>query len=70
MTLNHEEFLRRYLPHVLPRGFPRIRYFGLAANRRRAKLLPLCRTLLLARPEPAPSLLAAAALWNCPNCQG
>ena len=52
MTLSHEEFLRRFLQHVLPRGFPRIRYFGLLANRRRGALLPLCRTLLLARPEP------------------
>jgi hypothetical protein len=41
MTLNHEEFLRRFLQHVLPRGFPRIRYFGLLANRRRGVLLPL-----------------------------
>ncbi|MEA2874441.1 MAG: putative transposase, partial [Hyphomicrobiales bacterium] len=28
MTLTHEEFLRRFLQHVLPKGFPRIRYFG------------------------------------------
>jgi hypothetical protein len=36
MTLASEEFLRRFLQHVLPRGFPRIRYFGFLANRRRA----------------------------------
>jgi len=42
MTLASEEFLRRFLQHVLPRGFPRIRYFGFLANRRRARLLPLC----------------------------
>jgi hypothetical protein len=71
MTLSHEEFLRRFLQHVLPRGFPRIRYFGLLANRRRGELLPLCRTLLLARPEPVQSTPAAAAvLWKCPCCQG
>ncbi len=72
MTLSHEEFLRRFLQHVLPRGFPRIRYFGLLANRRRAALLPLCRTLLLVRPELAFSqrLPAAQALWKCPCCQG
>jgi putative transposase len=35
MTLTHEEFLRRFLQHILPRGFPRIRYFGWFANRRR-----------------------------------
>jgi hypothetical protein len=72
MTLSrHEEFLRRFLQHVLPRGFPRIRYFGLLANRRRGALLPLCRTLLLARPEPLQSTpTGAAALWRCPCCQG
>jgi hypothetical protein len=71
MTLSHEEFLRRFLQHVLPRGFPRIRYFGLLANRRRGELLPLCRTLLLARPKPLPSTpTASPALWRCPCCQG
>jgi hypothetical protein len=39
MTLSQEEFLRRFLEHVLPKGFPRIRYFGFLANRRRAELL-------------------------------
>jgi len=44
MTLTHEVFLRRFLEHVLPRGFPRIRYFGFLANRRRGVFLPLCRS--------------------------
>jgi hypothetical protein len=71
MTLSHEEFLRRFLQHVLPRGFPRIRYFGLLANRRRAALLPLCRTLLLVRPALAsPTSTAAQSLWKCPLCRG
>jgi hypothetical protein len=71
MTLSHEEFLRRFLQHVLPRGFPRIRYFGLLANRRRAELLPLCRTLLLAHPQPVPSTTTTTVvLWRCPRCQG
>jgi len=71
MTLSHEEFLRRFLQHVLPRGFPRIRYFGLLANRHRAALLPLCRTLLLVRPALAsPTSTAAQVLWKCPRCQG
>jgi hypothetical protein len=71
MTLTHEEFLRRFLQHVLPRGFPRIRYFGLLANRRRGALLPLCRTLLLAHPEPVQSMpTEAPAPWRCPCCQG
>ena len=50
MTLTHEVFLRRFLEHVLPRGFPHIRYFGFLANRRRGIFLLLCRTLLAAAP--------------------
>jgi hypothetical protein len=42
MTLPVDEFLRRFLLHLLPRGFMRIRNFGFLANRRRAELLPLC----------------------------
>lgn len=41
MTVSNEEFLRRFLQHILPRGFPRIRYFGWLANRRRGTLLLL-----------------------------
>jgi len=52
MTLSAEEFLRRFLQHVLPKGFPRIRYFGFLANRQRQQLLPLCRWLL-DQPPPA-----------------
>ncbi len=46
MTLPVEEFLRRFLLHLLPRGFVRIRNFGFLANRQRAVLLPLCFRLL------------------------
>jgi len=46
MTLDADEFLRRFLLHVLPAGFVRIRYFGLLANRQRAQLLNLCRSHL------------------------
>ena len=71
MTLTHEEFLRRFLQHVLPRGFPRIRYFGLFANRRRGTVLPLCRTLLAVQPPPAALKPAtASAIRLCPHCQG
>ena len=71
MTLTHEEFLRRFLKHVLPRGFPRIRYFGFLANRRRGALLPICRTLLAVEPLPVPATTAATPiLWLCPCCQG
>ena len=48
MTLDGVEFLRRFLLHVLPTGFVRIRYFGLLANRNRAKNLAQCRKLLAA----------------------
>ncbi len=46
MTVTAEEFLRRFLLHVLPHGFVRIRFFGFLANRRRKSLLPLCQQLL------------------------
>ena len=38
--------MRRFLLHVLPRGFVRVRYYGLLANTQRATLLPRCRELL------------------------
>jgi Putative transposase len=52
MTLTHGEFLRRFQQHVLPRSFPRIRYFGFLANGRRSLLLPLCgsSSMLLRHP--------------------
>jgi hypothetical protein len=76
MTLHVNEFLRRFLLHVLPKGFVRIRHFGFLATRNRSKLLPICRHLLptpardsgsqaLANPE-----LAGAATWQCPHCAG
>ena len=51
MTLPVEEFLRRFLLHLLPPGFVRIRNFGFLANRRRAAFLPFCSQLLNATPE-------------------
>src|SRR5258708_37551718 len=51
MTLSLDEFLRRFLLHVLPKGFVRIRNFGFLANRRRATLLPLCFHLLGSAPH-------------------
>jgi len=52
MALAVDEFLRRFLLHVLPRGFMRIRHFGLLANRRRAAMVARCRQLLAAAPPP------------------
>jgi len=46
MTLAAEEFIRRFLLHVLPSGFMRIRYFGFLSNRHRRENLKLCRKLL------------------------
>src|SRR5215469_8022747 len=72
MTLSAPEFLRRFLLHVLPRGFVRIRSFGFLANRRRGKLLPLC--LRLSQDDPQPHLSAPAsstakpAVFRCPQC--
>ena len=71
MTLTLEEFLRRFLQHVLPKGFPRIRYFGWLANRRRRELFPLCRTLLAAAsPTALSSANSETAVWQCPVCCG
>ncbi len=68
MTLTLEEFLRRFLQPVLPKGLPRIRYFGWLSNRRRRELLPLCRTLLAATTPPAVSNHSEIAVWRCPAC--
>jgi predicted Zn-ribbon and HTH transcriptional regulator len=71
MTLTGEEFLRRFVQHVLPKGFPRIRYFGWLANRRRSQLLPRCR-LLLAQTSLTTAMAPPGepAAWLCPSCQG
>lgn len=55
MRLSHEEFLHRFLIHVLPTGFKRIRHYGLNANRNKASKLSLCRTILNA---PTPLMTA------------
>jgi hypothetical protein len=55
MTLDAVEFIRRFLLHVLPEGFQKIRYFGFMANRHRAQSLALCRRFLGAIPTPAPT---------------
>ena len=73
MTLTLDEFLRRFLLHVLPKGFVRIRNFGFLANRRRAKLLPLCFPLLGSTPHAEQKLSGSkdsGDLWRCPKCGG
>jgi hypothetical protein len=70
MTLDAVNFLCRFFLHVLPRGFVRIRRYGLLSNRFRKQLLPLARTLLAAQgPEPLiPPPLPDCAPWHCPRC--
>jgi hypothetical protein len=53
MTLEATEFIRRFLLHILPAGFVRIRHFGLLSNRHRTEKLALCRQLLTV-PESTP----------------
>ncbi len=80
MRLEAQEFMRRFLLHVLPAGFQRIRHYGLLANRCRAVKLARCRQLLA---EPAPvvevpevpldyrdryQLLTGKSLRDCPKC--
>ena len=54
MTLDAVEFLRRFLQHVLPAGFVKMRHYGLLANRFRAERLATCRRLLSATAVDAP----------------
>jgi putative transposase len=80
MTLEAEEFIRRFLLHVLPEGFQCIRYYGFLANRHREQKLARCRELLgMPAPEPAASKaskdyserygeLTGSALWQCAVC--
>ena len=72
MTLAAEEFLRRFLLHVLPKGFVRIRFFGLFANRRRRGQLAQCQQLLATLPETRSRLSPAepTSTWLCPLCGG
>jgi hypothetical protein len=70
MTVSGEEFLRRFLLHVLPKGFIRIRFFGFLAPRHRAQLLPLCQQLLAHPPSPTPAVSQPPVSWHCPRCGG
>jgi Putative transposase len=79
MTLSADEFIRRFLLHVLPDGFQRIRYYGFLANRYRKEKLEQCRQLLRMKEitpiEEAPKdyrdryeALTGSSLWECPVC--
>jgi Putative transposase len=78
MTLDANEFIGRFLIHVLPDGFHRIRHYGLFANANRAGNIALARRLL-GVPDPAPSSSESDGTenrheddeWNaCPCCGG
>jgi len=72
LTITAEDFLRRFLLHVLPKGFVRIRYFGLLAPRGRTKDLAQCRQVLAGAATPVPTDVPVAArprrTWPCPRC--
>jgi hypothetical protein len=74
MTLALDEFLRRFLLHLLPKGFVRIRHFGFLAIRRRAQLLPLCLAALDSVPAQTETATSTAQdmspHWFCPQCGG
>jgi len=80
MTLSADEFIRRFLLHVLPDGFQRIRYYGFLGNRYRREKLEKCRHLL-GMPTPVASTnalpedyrdryedLTGHSLHQCPQC--
>jgi hypothetical protein len=78
MTLGGDEFLRRFLMHAVPKGFVRIRHFGLLGNRNRTETLARCRSLLHKCSEgnvdpevagAAPTGLNEHELLRCPICQ-
>jgi hypothetical protein len=75
MTQAVDEFLRRFLRHLLPKGFVRIRHFSFLANRRRTTVLPLCFYLLGATPESQTERHRTSAgdspnLYRFPKCGG
>ena len=83
MTLSADEFIRRFLLHVLPVGFQRIRYYGFLGNRYRKEKLEQCRHLLgMAAPDEQANSLPAEkdyrdryeqvtglSLHQCPQCR-
>jgi hypothetical protein len=68
MALSAQEFLRRYLQHVLPHGFVRIRQFGFLANSQRGFALTLIRQLIGNLPQaPSADNRSEPAVWRCPR---
>jgi hypothetical protein len=81
MSLSADEFIRRFLIHVLPAGFQRIRYYGFLGNRHREQKLALCRRLLGMQMPAQQSTalpkdyrdryeeLTGRSLHQCPHCR-
>jgi hypothetical protein len=68
MTVTTEEFIRRFLMHVLPKSFVRIRHFGFMANGHRSRSLTLCRQLLSMQPLGTSTAIPVSSTWLCPTC--
>jgi len=78
MTLDVDEFIRRFLLHVLPHGFIRLRHYGFLANRHKARKLRRCRELLGQSAAPPARSAQSVVQWmhevtgidltQCPNC--
>jgi len=71
MRLAAGEFIRRFLIHVLPQGFHRIRHYGLLASGTRADNIARARELLtISKPEGQPTAVADHSKPDCPFCGG
>jgi hypothetical protein len=78
MTLDADEFIRRFLLHVLLRGFMRLRHYGFLANRHKARTLRRCRELLGQPTDPPQRRPQSVGQWmqavtgidltQCPHC--
>jgi hypothetical protein len=74
MTVTTDEFLRRFLLHVLPRGFVRIRHFGFLSARRRRESMAVSRRVLAEATRPRSATPTTTppptTTWPCPCCGG
>ena len=70
MALHYDEFIRRFLLHVLPKGLMRIRHYGILANRCRKSSITIIRKILSTpEPEQRNTTISEAATYPCPTCR-
>ena len=69
-TLHHHEFIRRFLLHVLPKGFHRIRHYGLLASAAKAEMVAKARELLSVPATEPDEDVATDHVQHCPCCGG